>query len=154
MRYSLYLIILLVVILLVNIIRRIVSYSFKAKKYGSRIKAKFVGYYIPYNFESHFSYRPVVKFNYNNEEIYAVNNLHLTFPIYKKGDNIDIKFYKSNGLSSNSSIVVFTNGINKDKEDIIVDNNVTFNIVDKKHIVDIIIEIIVIIIILCLKRFI
>lgn len=134
----------LVIFSIINIFIKLIGYSFKARKYGVKTKATFVGYYVYYDLQNIMWY-PVVKFqNMNGVEIIARSKCLLALPIYKVGDEINIEYY-SDDFYTCINKEIYTNRFTTQKEEITINSKVYYNILDKKHLLDSIIEIIFIV---------
>ena len=132
---------------IINFIIKIIGYSFKARKHGIKTKATFVGYYV-YNNLQNIMWYPVVKFyNMNGVEIIARSKCLLALPVYKAGDKIDREYYAED-INTRISKEIYTNRFTTQKEEMTINSKVNYNILDIKHLLDSIIEIIFIVILL------
>lgn len=141
-----FIVVLIAVIILttINLFVKLLGYSFKAKKYGIKTNATFIGYYVYYDLKNIMWY-PVVKFqNMNGIEVVALSKCLITFPIYKVGDVIQIEYY-SDDFNTSVTKEIYTNRFTTKKETININKNVKFNILDAKHLLDLIIEVIFIV---------
>lgn len=125
----------------INLLLKLLGYSFKAKKHGAHTNATIIGYYM-YNDISKIMWYPVVKFNkLNGEEVIAQNKAPLAVPVYKIGETISIQYY-ANDTSNIKYKNVHIDKNTKIVEKMYIDDAIKFNIIDFKHLLDIILEVI------------
>lgn len=125
----------------INLLLKLLGYSFKAKKHGAHTSATIIGYYM-YNDINKIMWYPVVKFNkLNGEEVIAQNKAPLTVPVYKIGETISIQYY-ANDTSNIKYKNVHIDKNTKIVQKMYIDDDIKFNIIDFKHLLDIILEVI------------
>lgn len=141
------LIILIVIIIFttLSLLFKLFGYSLKAKKYGIKTTANVIGYYMYYDLET-ITWYPVVRFNkMNGEEVVARSRTAFSLPVYKIGETITIKYYASD-ISNIEYKDIYINRISTKKEKIYIDSNIKFNIIDFKHLLDVILEILILVV--------
>lgn len=135
-----------------NLFLKLLGYSFKAKKYGIRTNATVIGYYMYYDTKIIMWY-PVVKFNkMNGEEVTARSRSLISLPVYKIGEIIPIKYY-ANDISNIEYKDIYIDRISTKKEKIYIDNSIKFNILDLKHLFDVILEVLLLVILLIIVMY-
>jgi len=128
-----------------NLFLKLLGYSFKAKKYGISTNAIVVGYYMYYDTKIIMWY-PVVKFNkMNGEEVIARSRSLISLPVYKIGETIPIKYY-ANDISNIEYKDIYIDRISTKREKIYIDSSIKFNILDLKHLFDVILEVLLLVV--------
>lgn len=143
------LIILLAVVIfsIINLLIKLLGYSFKARKYGIKTQATVIGYYMYYDTKN-IRWYPVVKFKkMNGEEVIARSYSLIALPIYKIGETITIKYY-ANDLTNIEYKEIYIDRFSTKKDQVYIDTNIKFNILDIKHLFDVILEIIIIVVLM------
>ena len=128
-----------------NLFLKLLGYSFKAKKYGISTNAIVVGYYMYYDTKIIMWY-PVVKFNkMNGEEVIARSRSLISLPVYKIRETIPIKYY-ANDISNIEYKDIYIDRISTKREKIYIDSSIKFNILDLKHLFDVILEVLLLVV--------
>lgn len=142
-----------IIFTILNLLIKLINYSFKAKKYGIKTEAIIVGYYMYYETKIIMWY-PVVKFiKMNGEEIIAKSRLSISFPVYKIGEKIFIQYY-ADEISNMEYKDVYIDRFSKNKEKMYIDSGIRFNILDLKHLLDVFLEglILIVLFFLCIYK--
>lgn len=130
----------LIIFTTLNLLLKLFGYSFKAKKYGIKTNSIVIGYYMYYDTKI-IIWFPVVKFNkMNGEEVIARSRSPLSIPVYKIGETITIKYY-ANDVSNVEYKDIYVDRISVKREKFYIDCSVKFNIVDFRHLLDVILEV-------------
>lgn len=88
---------------------------------------------------------PVVKFNkMNGEEVTARSRTLISLPAYKIGETIPIKYY-ANDISDVEYKDIYIDRFSAKREKIYIDSNIKFNILDLKHLLDVILEVLILV---------
>ena len=142
-------------ILLISIIFRICTYSIKAAKHGYKIETEFVGYYLPNHIIDIYGFfKPIFKYtNRSGEEVFIKSNAIMYFPIYKKGEKVRIKCYDNYVTEITEKNEVYPSFFSKEKEEVIINRSIKFNILGLKSMIDIFIQVLIIAIIILFKNY-